>query len=562
MIAHNHYFLCKQAELYYYDFLCGGNQESIPECVLDHIEQCQHCHEQIDQFQVMLSQVDGAGPRRGQACSAIITMLELHFAYVGERVTCKTVRPFLPGLLDPALEIRIPTPITAHLDNCRQCAENLEEIRKLNINPKQLRRLSQLFVEVSSYDDTECSETEMAATARSVVAMDYSGVTGDDLGHLCKCSVCRNLLFDERQKLCDSLPKDVKSPGFSCDSVMATDIFDYVIPNGLDPTNDQYIKFRESLTSHLRSCPTCLAKMQELHRTIYNIADGPESEVVTIYHMDESTEIQAKSKPGSLYTGFPISVKVEGIKDRMNVKQLLSTVGLTTALKEKVSTMNLKYLTSAAVVAAVLLIGFSLLLYTSTARAVTIEQIYKAIEKVKNVHISSFIPDKTEPIQETWVSRKSNIYMTRMGEDYDLWDIANRIKKVTNLNTGSTKTTSLSDNVILTVQERINSSLGLMPFYDIFRIPSDTVWHRLDDKSLEVAKGIEIYDLDWTEEKHGGSTILRKWRVFTDIKEHLPQRIEWYNKSADGTEFVLETVLIIEYMNENQIQAAVEKAFF
>ena len=117
----------------------------------------------------------------------------------------------------------------------------------------------------------------MAATARSVAAMNFGGINSDDLGHLCKCSVCRNLLFDERQKLHDSLPKDVKSPGFSCDSVLATDIFDYVVPIGLDPANDQYIMFRESLVSHLRSCPTCLAKIQELHRTIYGIADRAES---------------------------------------------------------------------------------------------------------------------------------------------------------------------------------------------------------------------------------------------------------------------------------------------
>jgi len=560
MIAHNPNFLCKQVELYYYDFLHNEGEELIPEFVLDHIEQCQRCREQIDRLQVMLSQVSGTGPAQGQAGPAVIAMLELHFAYIGERVTCKTVRPFLPGLLDPALEIRIPTPITVHLDNCRQCTENLEVIRRLNINPKQLRQLSQLFVEESSCDGTECSE--MMETAKSVVAMDFSDITVETLSHMCKCSFCRNLLYNERQKLCDSLPEDSQSQDFSCDSVLATDIFDYVLPNGFDPANDQYIKFRKSLTSHLRSCPKCLAKMQELHRTIYNIADKAESEVITIYHIDESAEVQANSESDELYAGFPINVEIEVCEDKVEVKHPQSSIGFIAALEQKIPVKNLKSLAASAVVAAVILIGFALIFYPHPARAVTIEQIYKAIEQVKNVHISSFVPNKTEPIQEIWVSRQLSIYLTKTGENYILSDLANRIKKIVNLSTDSAETTSLSDDLIPVIQEKITGSLGLTPFYHIVEIPKDAEWHRVDDENLEVAEGIEIYDLDWAEEKYGGSAILRKWRVFADAKEHLPQKVEWYSKFTDDTEFVLGTVMVVEYINEDEIQAVFDKTSF
>ncbi len=128
MIAPKHNSSCGEAKLYYYDFLHDESRELIPESILNHIEQCQHCQEQIDQYKVVLSQAEGIEPEHGQVNFAVTTMLKLHFAYIGKPVTCKTVRPFLPGLLDPALGVRIPTPITAHLDNCQKCREDIDII--------------------------------------------------------------------------------------------------------------------------------------------------------------------------------------------------------------------------------------------------------------------------------------------------------------------------------------------------------------------------------------------------------------------------------------------------
>ena len=145
MITQNHNSLCKEAKLYYYDCLCEESCGLIPQSISSHIEQCPHCQKQINQLKVALSQKDCIKSQQGQDRSAVTTMLQLHFAYLAEHVTCETVRPFLPGLLDPAIEIRIPTPITAHLDNCRQCDEDLKAIRKLNLNSTQLYGLSQFF---------------------------------------------------------------------------------------------------------------------------------------------------------------------------------------------------------------------------------------------------------------------------------------------------------------------------------------------------------------------------------------------------------------------------------
>jgi hypothetical protein len=190
MIAHNFNPLCKQAELYYYDFLTNEGQKLIPESIIGHINSCRYCCEQINQLKDILSQVEDCPDlEQKQINLAAIVWLKLHFTYLGKPVTCETVKPFLPGFLEPTLEIKIPTPITVHLDNCRQCQEDLETIRKLNLNSKQLYRLSRLFAEKRGEDNVSCPRAQTAVL--TVVSMIFGKTTKEILKHLCICPDCR-----------------------------------------------------------------------------------------------------------------------------------------------------------------------------------------------------------------------------------------------------------------------------------------------------------------------------------------------------------------------------------
>ncbi|KPL22531.1 MAG: hypothetical protein AMJ75_07925 [Phycisphaerae bacterium SM1_79] len=190
MIAPNPHLLCEEAKLYYFELLDNESDAFVPELIIDHVGRCQHCQEQISRLKGALSQAGADdGSERGQVGSPVAIMLRLHFAYIGERVTCETARPFLAGMSDPALEIRIPTPITVHLDSCRQCAEDLETIRGLNLNPKQLHQLGQLFAEAFSQDAAKCSQ--MREIIKSVAGLDFGGISAETLKHLCKCPVCQ-----------------------------------------------------------------------------------------------------------------------------------------------------------------------------------------------------------------------------------------------------------------------------------------------------------------------------------------------------------------------------------
>jgi hypothetical protein len=304
--------------------------------------------------------------------------------------------------------------------------------------------------------------------------------------------------------------------------------------------------------------------MQQLHQTIYGIAERAESEVVTIYHIDESAKAKAISEYDDLYAGFPIRVERANRGDEVNAGRSASTINFGAALKQKASAMNLKPLIKAAVaVAAVILIAVALFFNIPTAKAVAIDQIYKAIEKVKNVYIASFVPDKTEPTQEKWVSRTLNIYTTKTGKQLALWDLPNAIRKSKQLNTAVTEMLPLTAVSVADVEKKITGSFGLMPFYDISDVPQDAKWSRIANNGLEAtAKHTEVYDLIWIEKVYGGPVIFRKWRVFANTETNLPQKIEWYKKLATDDEFVLETITVVEYLSNSEMQAVIKEASF
>jgi hypothetical protein len=560
MVAANLNSLCEEAELYYYDFILRKGHELIPEHIVEHISQCQKCQEQLNQLKVTLSQADSPDSEQSQANAAAATMLKLHFACIGNPVTCQTVRPFLPTLLDPILSVRIPTPITAHLDNCHRCSEDLDTLRGLQLNRKQLSRLSQLFAEVPSKDKVSCSQARAAILF--VVLMTLREVESDVLKHICTCPGCRKALYEYRQATCEELESGAEEIEFPCEQVSAADIFDYVVPYGLDPANDQYDRFRESLCSHVRRCPTCLVKMQRLHETVYSIADRADSEIATMYNIAEPTESRVESESIDLYKEFPIGVDVIG-PEKVRVVEFPFDGSSIAALRQKLTVTSLRPIIKAGIAtAAALLIGIGLLLSTPSAKAVTIEQIYRAIDKIRNVYVASFVPEKKEPVQEKWTSRALNVYITKTEDQLVLWDLQNKVRKTKHPNSDLVETTMLSDDIIAETRERIASSLGLMPFYDISEIPADAEWTHVADAGVETyTKETKVYDLTWSAKAYDGSVVF-KWRFFVDHKTNLPRRIEIYQKLLAEDDYIFMSSKEIEYLSDSKMQGIIKETSF
>ncbi|GAG92882.1 unnamed protein product, partial [marine sediment metagenome] len=272
------------------------------------------------------------------------------------------------------------------------------------------------------------------------------------------CPDCRGQLYQFRQKVRTELVYDERTQnGFPCEKVSATDVFDYCFPYGIDPANDQYARFRESLTSHLRSCPTCLGKMQQLHQMVYNIAERPDSVVATCLTLEERTGQDVE--PTDLYADWPINVQVLN-KSKIEPKTSSATVPFPRLLKQRVLALNLKrYIKPAAVAAAVILVAL-LLVNAPVAKAVYLGQIYNALEHVKNICLTTFIPEESKPTRERWISTSLGITMVKTEREWVLWDIKGKSKKSKDLSTGSITITEPGNNVLARVEETMDVPQG------------------------------------------------------------------------------------------------------
>ncbi|MCJ7730509.1 MAG: hypothetical protein MUO27_11630 [Sedimentisphaerales bacterium] len=564
MVAFNKEALCKEAEAYYFDFLVEDKPDIVPQHIFDHVICCERCRARIKQLGNVLA-CTCSNSEISQADTAIGTMLKLHFAYLGRPVTCKTVKPFLPTLLDPTLEIRIPTPIIVHLDHCQSCSKDLERIRELNLSRGQLCRLSQMYADRPKDRYIACPKAQ--AAVNPVVNLSLCETNTDVLKHLCLCSYCRELVSEARKFAIRLLPESAEGNEEPlCRQLSLSDIFDYAVPYGLDPSSDQYMKFRESLTSHIRKCPTCLSKIQELHETLFDIIDRPESGVVTVYNTIESpaSETSAAEQPEDLYSGFPIRVEVSGLKDVAIKKQPTSPSIGTAAGARMFSIRRLAPLAKfGAVAAAVAIVAILFLFAMPSAKAVTLEQIYEAVLEVKTIHIAIFTSGKTEPEQERWVSRRQGIYVTKTGNELALWDVTNVTERHQNIVTGITKATQLEENALAATEEKISGSLGLMPFEDISTLPKDTQWHRLVDTTIpRDTSSLEVYDLLWAEKRYSGLSTLNKWRVYVDPETKLPRRTEFYQMLPVEQEYDLKSFKVIDYPTDIEMQAIIKQLSF
>ena len=160
MIAPDNNPLCQKARLYYYDYLEGRRPEDISDELWQHMDSCNHCHANIHLLGAQIDKAD-IDPEIAQTCIVTTVNLGLHFAHVDKPVGCNTVKPFIPLLADSGLAIRTSTPITAHIDHCRQCLEDTESLQALKLKRQQLLQLGQILVEAEDVDKNICKHARM-----------------------------------------------------------------------------------------------------------------------------------------------------------------------------------------------------------------------------------------------------------------------------------------------------------------------------------------------------------------------------------------------------------------
>jgi hypothetical protein len=543
MNSSNSNSLCERAAAHYFDVLGGHIGDDVPGETLAHIRQCVRCQSEIEQLKKALDSEELNDS--AQKDYILARSLELQYAYTGVPVTCDNVKPFLPSLADPILEIRVPTPITAHLDNCGQCGDDLETIRQLNLTHKQLCRLGQLFADRSEANPSMCGEAKKAMPF--MARLDFEGAPPEILKHVCLCPDCRKSLSDQRHEAVEHIEIRQQTQEFACSDVMHRDIFDYAICYGVNPLDDEYARFRKPLVSHLLNCSDCLGKLQDLHSAVFRILERPASGTVTKFQVSHS----AKSDAASGYADWPVRVEITHKASPLK------------GFKERLSAVNIKPFVKPAAAAAVIL--FALLFYfrTPIAHAVDLAQIYKAVTKIADIHITRFVPSRATPIQEQWVSKTLNVNIFKTTDEFVLWDISAGNKRVKKIDSGTVESTRLSGDAIAGLREDLESTLDILPFKSLSELPQGARWQKAADSDMGTASGdIRVYDLIWTEKVGDNVVAYRKWRAFIDTKTNLPQRIEWYGKIKDSDDYVLKSFAEISYLSQEQIKAIIREAAF
>lgn len=553
MVTFGRSMFCTDAEPYYYDYLCGLDAD-IPRAVADHIRQCGHCRAQIRQLEAAVAESE-AQERSPQGDMDVVETLGLHFAHLGEDVTCAKAKSFLPVLLLPSLEIRIPTPITVHVDHCRRCAQDLESIRELELRPEQLARLSRLYAAIQGGDPQTCRRTRARTWAFACAS--FEGIETESLDHMCVCPRCRRRVYRCREKiLAGRQPGDTIAGVGLCGGISMADLFEWVVPYGrTGESHEHAFDGDEALPAHLQACPECIERMQALHRTIYGIAERVDSGVSTVYTTGREA-VKSGGQPGSLYRGYPIRVEVAHREPEPVATPLRPVARIRAVLGRAAASPRFRPAMRAGLLAAAVIpLAVLLLVSTRSASGLSVRALDKAVKQVVNVHVKSYGQDLTKPTQEIWVARASGWMIHKNAYQQSLVDIQQHEQRARDFDAGTSQTVSLTQQEVADFEQGINEVVELVRT----GIPADRESQALpQEPAADAREGGETYEWTWEGKSYGQ---LLRLRVVLDPATRLPERAEYFQRMSQEEQWDRLLTEVFEYPSDEAMNLDKERMF-
>jgi len=394
MVAFDGSGLCDRAEGYYHDLLEDDGSPAVPLEVVEHVRRCNHCRQRLECFRETLLAMEQEGEAlQSQEDRNLVGELEAQFEFLGEPLTCARTKRFLPNLLVPGMQIRIPTPVTVHVDQCSECARDLESLRALHLGSAQLARLGRLYAEGAPHGLRVClrvQSTSMRGRRGSLEQADAHVVD-----HLCVCARCRNRVYQQRQRMLEREGFTASREGIlDCIGISDGDLFDFIVPYGNSALAEGEGRPR-SCAEHILSCPRCLAKAQQLHRTVYGVMERPDSGVVTVYRT-RSNRPESVVPAESPYSEYPVDVQVirRGAEELVNPNARIRGFA-------KLKPVFRIALTAAAVIPVALVFIMS----ARSALGLTPRQLNETTVKSPYIHVTIFGQDlQRPPKEEIWAS--------------------------------------------------------------------------------------------------------------------------------------------------------------
>lgn len=545
MVAFDGSESCQEAEVYYHDYLEDPRNPSMAEYVAIHIEGCAYCQNRIQMLREALSGMD----TRPQAAlpekdSQLIAELQSHFEHLDEPLTCGHVKPFLCRLVSPSMRIRIPTPITVHVDQCDRCAEDLESLRQLELGADPLDRLGQLLGKDPTKDPRLCVRAHSQIAAFASLA--FKGIAAEIIEHICVCPRCRNQVYQHRQGLLDRARRAaIKAQPASCGHIKTSELMDCAIPCGRGPESFRTDR-QQVLSVHIRSCPRCLEKMQEMHRTVSRIMERADSGVTTVYTTQDQAEMAAESSRPDSYGVYPIEVEVS--HEHATTR---ADLGLRARLKHRISDSSIRSFGRIAFLAAAM-IPLAILFVVSmpAASGLSIRQMDRVLGKAGSISVSVFHEGDSEPTQRLWICRDSGILISELALEQRIYDLRNRRATVVRPNPGTVERFHLSDRdyeaAERSMRRYLESSLDGAPL-------DAQLTHQPAASGLE-QDGFEVYELTWDRPLGMGAPVPSKLKIYVDPATKLPQRQEFSSWVPVTNDWRVQTTRY-EYPNEDAIEA-------
>ena len=506
MIGWNVRATCEEARLHYYRCLEDPAMVDVPQEIRDHVKDCAHCREEIRRLDHILNRDDAAEKKADRHASMINSLLGLHFQYVDSVVTCSSAKLFFASLADPEIELRVPTPITVHIDQCPQCAEDLRTLKKLGLSNAQLRRLHQIYSDLLTKDMEECPTDDDAIKA--VAELSYANIDDTTLKHVCVCSHCRRRVTEARRK--NSRRLRPRNDEKLCRTVHWANLFDYMFPYSFNPLADSCHKFRQILVDHLRHCPVCLKKMLDMAHHIYAIGDRADCGVTTCFHLEADV---AQDRPSQKrYEGYPIYVDVRRLSMKERVSN--SSTEFEEAVSKRADPHYIKRLSLVKVAAVIVfVVGLSMFSWLPRAGAGFLDKIYQATLNAPVVHIKIIEPQSEVVLQECWVLPKENRLIINNKDVTKAVDLNAKIFTILDRSSAQLETRLLEEDRRRQMEQEVRTLFGLMPY-------------GFQSQSVDSSDGAsDIYEMEWTDET-GATT--KRWRAHVDPSSHRLRKATWY----------------------------------
>jgi len=546
MVAFDGSELCREAETYYHDYLQDPSNASVPRSVACHIERCPHCQSRIQSLREVLCDLDGhPAPALADRDLQLIHELRSHFEYIDEPLTCVQIKPFLCRLLSPSMRVRIPTPITVHIDQCAACARDIESLRRLELGVEQLARLGPLLEQHRQEDPCLCLRAQSHAAALALLSPE--GMSPEILDHLCACAHCRREVYRHRQHLLDHtrFPR-AQTKALRCEQITTAELLDWAIPYGRRPESF-LTEQQQALREHMRSCRVCLERMQQIHRAVASIAERADSGVTTVY----TTRDYARASRNDAWmtpSGIcPTDVRVPGRENVLASKHL----GIGNRLKRRVSRSASDPLAKVAFLAAAMIpLAVLFALSLPAASALSIRQVDRVLAKARTVHVSVFGEGKSEPIQQLWVCRAAGLVISELASEQMIHDLRSGQTTIIPSGRGTFEYAELDSDE----RETIERSTRRFLEFSLDGAPLDAELIIQPEASSPADVGLEIYELAWDQASDIGTSLPRRLRLYVDPVTRLPLRQEFSSWVSATNDWYVQTTLY-EYPDEEEIEA-------